>query len=135
MKQYRTLLSVAFASLVLFSSSNIMVGIHFCSGQIQNIALFSKAESCEMEKRMPPCHRQETQPCCEDETIIHNSEDFNAPTTDISILPVLALDVELPPILISEVIPSSPFLQAQFYNYDPPVRAADLTVSLHTFLI
>jgi hypothetical protein len=135
MKQYRTLLSVAFASLVLFSSSNIMVGIHFCSGQIQNIALFSKAESCEMEKRMPPCHRHETQPCCEDETFIHNSEGFNAPATGISIPPVLSLDIELPAVLISEVIPSSPSLNGQFSNYDPPVRAADLTVFLHTFLI
>jgi hypothetical protein len=135
MKQYRVILSVAFTFLVLFSSSNIMVGIHFCSGQIQNMALFSKAESCEMEKRMPPCHRHETQPCCEDETIVHNSEDFNAPTTDISILPVLVLDVELPAILILEAIPSSPLSSARFYNYDPPLRETDLTVSLHTFLI
>ena len=135
MKQFRPILSLAFALMVLFSGSNFMVGLHLCSGEIRNIAFFSKAEACEMEKLMPPCHRHETQPCCEDQTIIHNSEDFNAPTANISILPVLVLDVELPQVLISEVIPSSPFSRTRFYNYDPPARAADLTISLHTFLI
>jgi hypothetical protein len=135
MKGLQSIFSAAFAFLVLFSSSNLMVGLHLCSGKIQNIAFFSKAESCEMEKRMPPCHRHETKPCCEDETIIHNSEDFNAPVTNISIFPVLALDVELPPILISEVIPSSPISNIRSFNYDPPWRAADLTVSFQVFLI
>jgi hypothetical protein len=135
MKQFRSILSVLFAFLVLFSSSNIMVGLHLCSGQIQNIALFSKAESCEMEKRMPPCHRHESQSCCDDETIVHNGEDFNAPATAVSMGPVFALDIELPPVPISEVIPCSPVSNSRLYNYDPPVRAADLTVSLHVFLI
>src|SRR5688572_992814 len=116
MKQYRSILSATFAFLVLFSSSNIMVGLHLCSGEIQNIAFFSKAESCEMEKKMPPCHRHESKPCCEDETIIHNSEDFNAPFTDISIAPAVALDVELPLVLISEVIPASSVLDTRSFN-------------------
>jgi hypothetical protein len=135
MKGFRSIFSGAFAVLVLFSSSSFMVGIHLCSGRIQNVALFTKAESCEMEKKIPPCHRHESKPCCEDETIIHNSEDFNTRFTDFSIAPALASDVELPPVLISEVIPASPILNIQSFNYDPPLRASDLTVSFRVFLI
>lgn len=88
-----------------------------------------------MEKKMPPCHRQEPKSCCEDETIVHDGEDFNAPYTDISVTPTLASDVELAPVLISEVIPASPVLNIWSFNYDPPLRAADLTVSLQVFLV
>ena len=135
MKQFRSILSVAFAFLVLFSSSNLMVSLHLCGGHVQNVALFSKAEVCEMEKQMPPCHRPLANKCCDDETIIHNSENFNAPANDISISPEQAIDIELPSVLISEVIPASSFSRVKFRNYDPPVRATDLNVSLHTFLI
>ena len=88
-----------------------------------------------MEKFMPPCHRKESKPCCEDKTIVHNSQDFNTPTTDVSITPVLPIAMEIPPVLISELIPSAPPSFAGLYNYDPPLRAADLTVSFQVFLI
>ncbi|MBA4054415.1 MAG: hypothetical protein C0490_06875 [Marivirga sp.] len=135
MKQYRSILSVAFAFLVLFSSSSFMVGVHFCSGQIQNIALFTKADDCEMEKRMPPCHKKLVKPCCEDETIVHKGEDFKVSVANLTISAVPVIDMDLPPVLISEVIPSSPVSHITFYNYDPPLRAADLTVSYQVFLI
>jgi hypothetical protein len=135
MKQLRSILSFAFALLVLFSSSNLMVGLHFCGGNIQNVALFSKADVCAMEEQMPPCHRQQANTCCDDETLLHNRENFNAPTTDISFSPELLGSAELPAVLISEVIPASPFSRTQYYNYDPPLREIDLNVSLHTFLI
>lgn len=135
MKQSRSILSMVFTFLVLFSSSSFMVGIHLCSGSIQNIALFSKAESCAMEKMMPPCHRQESKPCCEDELIVHQGEDFKTSPVDINIAPAPTPDTVLPFVFISEVIPSSSFPGTQFFNYDPPLRAGDLTVSLHSFLI
>lgn len=84
---------------------------------------------------MPPCHRQEPRSCCADETIVHIGEDFSASFTDISIASALASDVELPLVLISEVIPASPVLNIRSFNYDPPLRAADLTVSLQVFLV
>jgi hypothetical protein len=42
------------AFLVLISSSSFMVGIHRCAGEIQNMALLSKAEGCEIEKNLHP---------------------------------------------------------------------------------
>ena len=135
MKRFRPILSATFAIMVLFSSSSFMVGIHLCKGHIQNVALFSKADACELEKQMPPCHRHESKPCCEDESIIHQGEDFQASMTDISVSPMPALDIELAPIVISEVIPSTPVSRTHFHNYDPPLRATDLIVSFQAFLI
>lgn len=135
MKQFRSILSVAFAVLVLFSSSSFMVGVHLCGGHVQDVALFTKSEGCAMEKKMPPCHKHESKPCCEDETILHQGEDFQASVTNISLAPIPAMDMELPSVLISEVIPSAPVARIQYYNYDPPLRDNDLTVSLQVFLI
>lgn len=135
MKRFRPILSATFAIMVLFSSSSFMVGIHLCKGRIQNIALFDKADVCEMQKRMPPCHHHESKPCCEDESIIHQGEDFQASMTDISVSPISALDIELAPIVLSEVIPSIPVSRTHFHNYDPPFQAADRIVSFQVFLI
>jgi len=88
-----------------------------------------------MEKRMPPCRKHESKPCCEDETIVHKGEDFKVSMTDITVSAVPVLDTELPPVFISEVIPTAPITRTPFYNYDPPLRAADLTVSFQVFLI
>ncbi|MBL7856316.1 MAG: hypothetical protein JNM57_01405 [Cyclobacteriaceae bacterium] len=135
MKQYRSILSAMFAFLVLFSSSSFMVGVHLCRGHVQNIALFTKSEGCAMEKKMPPCHKHESKPCCEDETILHQGEDFQTSATDITLSAGPVSDMELGPVLISEVIPSIPVLQTRFYNYDPPLRDTDLTISFLVFLI
>jgi hypothetical protein len=135
MKQFRSILSVTFAVLVLFSSSSFMVGVHRCGGHVQDIALFTKSAGCAMEKKMPPCHKHESKPCCEDETILHQGEDFQASVTDITLAVVPVMDMELPSILISEVIPSAPVSRTRFYQYDPPLRDNDLTVSLQVFLI
>jgi hypothetical protein len=88
-----------------------------------------------MEKKMPPCHKPQTKPCCEDETIIHNGEDFKVTTTDVSVSPDPASDMPLPHVIISEVIPSAPVSRTSFHHYSPPLRAADLTISFQVFLI
>lgn len=112
-----------------------MVGVHLCGGQIQDVALFTKADVCEMEKKMPPCHKHLAKPCCEDETIVHTGENFKVSSTDVVISPIPATDMELPAVLISEIIPSTPLSHTPLYNYDPPLRPADLTVSFRVFLI
>lgn len=135
MKRFRPILSVTLAIMVLFSSSSFMVGIHLCKGRIQDVALFNKADGCAMEKKMPPCHGHESKPCCEDESIIHQGEDFQASLSDISVSPMPALNIELAPILISEVIPLTIVARTHFHNYDPPFQAADRIVSFQVFLI
>ena len=135
MKALRTISAVMLALLVLVSSTSVMVGMHLCRDEVQNIALFSKADGCEKEQALPPCHRHSTAPCCDDETIVNQADDFKAPIGyHHSPIPT-ALDTERPLILISEIIPSTPFSPFRYHTYDPPLRSRDLTIDHQVFLI
>jgi hypothetical protein len=135
MKTFRSILASIFSVLVLISSTSFMVGIHFCMGHVENIALFTKAEGCEKEKSLPPCHKHIKIPCCEDETVVHKADDVKAPTFDIQIVAPTDIKIEHPYVLISEVIPSAPLLGFHYYDYNPPLRSYDLTVEHQVFLI
>ena len=133
MKFCRPILSLGFAALVFVSGSSFMVGLHFCGGKVQNIALFSKADGCDREKQLPPCHKHETPPCCQDETVVHQGQDFKNTITEISFSTPLIAELSAP-VLISEIISSNTSSSSYTY-YDPPCRTRDLVVSLQVFLI
>lgn len=135
MKGFRTILSVTLALLVLVSSTSFMVGMHLCSGEIQNVALFSKAQACEKEMKMPPCHRHQTSSCCDDETVIHEGKNFSATSSQVSIPPVSFVTIATQTVILSEIIPANYSSKAKYLNYDTPLRACDLTVAHRVFLI
>jgi hypothetical protein len=127
--------AVLLLMLVLISGSSFMVGMHFCGGELQNIALFDKAEGCAKEKQLPPCHRHETPACCDDTSVIHDGEEFSYSKANVSVAPTFSVEVAQPPVIISEVIETASVSTPRFYNYDPPLRAPDLTLTLQVFLI
>lgn len=135
MKNFRPIASVILALLVLVSSTSFMVGMHLCGGEIQNVALFTKAQACEKEMKMPPCHRHLTSSCCDDETIVHEGEDFNTASSEVSIPPVSFVAIALPTIILSEIIPANYSAKVKYVNYDTPLRACDLTIAHQVFLI
>ena len=122
------------AILLLVSSTSFMVGMHVCMGEVQSIALFSKADSCARERDLPPCHRHMTAPCCDDETVVHQADDFKVTATHKHVVP-FPLDIRPSLVLLSEIIPSSPLSYPHYVGYDPPVRACDLTIEHQVFLI
>ena len=119
---------------MLVSSTNFTVGMHLCMGDIQEISLFSKADGCIME-RLPPCHKPVEDPCCEDETVVHEAGDFKTTSTEIPVIAATVVPMVQAVALISEVIPSAPGSRIRYYNYDPPLRTYDLTVEHQVFLI
>ena len=135
MKLLRSILSFTLALLVLFSASSFTLGIHLCCGEIQDVALFAKADGCEKKETLPACHTPKKVACCEDETIVHDGQGFKASVTQIDIAPSTSIDLEQPLVLISEIIPTAPSSRIQYHNYDPPLRSSDRTVSLQVFLI
>lgn len=135
MKSIRTIASVTLALLVFVSSTSFMVGMHICSGEIQNIALFAKAEGCEKEKKLPPCHRHETVPCCDDEAIVHEGKDFNASFSEANVPPTSFVAIASPIVVLSEIIPINYLTKVKHFNYDTPLRTCDLTVAHQVFLI
>jgi hypothetical protein len=135
MRTFRKISSLAFVFLVLFASTHFMVGIHFCGGEIQSVALFGKPEGCPMEQNMPPCHRQMSASCCDNETIIHNAEAFKGDIAQISLPGTTSIDITQPPVLVAEIVPVASGTGTHGYNYDPPLRTHDITVALRVFLI
>jgi hypothetical protein len=135
MKAIRKISAVLLALLVLVSTTSFMVGFHICMGEVQNVALFTKADGCEREQSLPPCHRHMKAPCCEDETYFHEGDDFKASVDHVHQVAPAAIDVEQPLVLLSEVIPSAPSSRIQYHNYDPPLRSCDRTVEHQVFLI
>jgi hypothetical protein len=135
MKMIRPISAILLAFLVLVSSTSFMVRVHFCMGQVHSVAMFTKAESCEKDKSLPPCHRDMKPACCQDETVVHEGDDFAKTFHQIHVVTPTPVDIEQPLILISETIPTSPLSRTEYFNYDPPLRSADLTVEHHVFLI
>lgn len=135
MKVIRTISAVLLTLLLLVSSTSFMVGFHICMGEVQDVAVFGKADGCEKEKSLPPCHKHMKPACCEDEAFFHESDDFKASVGHIHIAAPAPIDIEQPSVLIAEVIPTAEISRTQYYDYDPPLRSSDLTVSLQVFLI
>ncbi len=135
MKARKIISAITLCLLVLTSSSNFVIGMHLCGGHIQDVAFLGQAERCVSEKKMPPCHRQESKPCCEDQTIVHKGDDVKASINQVNFAPEVSIEIDLPSFVITEVIPSSPAAKLEYYNYDPPLPSTDLVVALQVFLI
>lgn len=135
MKPFRTISILVLAFLVLLSSSNFMVGIHFCADEIQNIGFLTKAEACEKEQNLPPCHKHMTAPCCEDATIMHEGDELKASASDVHVGLTVTTEATDFHVVVAELIPSSPLSQTSFLFYDPPRPSPDITITNQVFLI
>lgn len=135
MKAFRTISTLMLAMLVMISSTSFMVGVHLCQGEVQNVAFLEKAKGCAMEESLPPCHRHMKSHCCEDEMIVHDGDDFKVSFQHVHIATPLAMEIEQPPVVIAEVIPSANISTTYFPPYDPPLRSSDRNVAHHVFLI
>jgi hypothetical protein len=135
MKAIRSISAVLLAILVLISSTSFLVGMHICMGEVQNIALFGKADSCQKEKALPACRKHTKPACCKDEVVYHEASAFKGSVEHIHVAAPAPIDIEQPVVLISEIIPASPIAQFKYHNYDPPLRSCDLTVDHQVFLI
>lgn len=134
MKAVKAISSVALAVLVLISSSSFTVGMHYCMGEVQDIAFFTKAEACEKEQSLPPCHRP-ADSCCADETITHSGNDLQASGSVVQVFTPHVVDIASTPVLIAELIPSAHVAVTHYTDYDPPLRFHDLIVEHRVFLI
>lgn len=132
MSYLRRILSLVFACLVLVSSTNFMVGMHHCGGHLKHVALFDKAEACEMEQQVPPCHRNAATSCCDDVTIVHDDEDFSG-ASSLQWQPAFEADAIATSILLAEVIPASKTNLTSIYH--PPLLSVDRPVAHRVFLI
>ena len=134
MKAFRSISSVILICLVFFASSNFIVGMHFCGGHVQKVSLFTKAEGCGMEKKLPPCKQMQAKTCCEDEAVVHDAQTFKNDLSKVHVsLPAFSEAIQ--PVILAEVIPSIIFLTPHSGHHLPPARSTDITLSIQVFLI
>jgi len=139
MKSIR-LISPWFAMLlVLFASSQFMVGMHFCQGAMQGIALFKEAPACEHKAQLPPCHAQASPEnsggCCDDEVLVHESEGFTFSTTQIHVeVPFTLLELDYP---LLTLLPEEKSLQtfSNLNEHPPNGLKPDIIIFVQSFLI
>lgn len=135
MKAFKTITALSLALLVLVSSTSFQVGLHFCKGEVQEVALFAKAPGCEKEKQLPPCHRQTKSSCCDDETVIHEADELATSLESLNVDVSNLTDASHPFVLVAEIIPSSSVSRHPYIHYQPPLRSGDLTVAYRSFII
>ena len=138
MNLIRPIASVILASLVLIASIGVTVNLHLCGGQVQSIALFTKAQPCKDAQN--PCHgpqhHSKQKGCCEEESILLKGKETNAEVrTATQITPSFNLIAVILPVLYS-IIEVDSFVATPLYaHYKPPLIDRDITVLVQSFLI
>jgi len=138
MKQiFKKIVAVLMTFVVLFSTMSFSISEHYCGNTLMNAALFSKAESCEMDAKMTAASKDcivVDEDCCKD--VIKQIEGQNELKSDFSnlnleqqvfIASYIYTYVNLFEGLESNIIP--------FKDYTPPLIDKDINVLYQTFLI
>ena len=134
MKRLRPIVTLMLAVLVLISGTSFIVGVHRCNGHVASVALFAKAEPCGMEKQMPPCHKP-VKPCCSDESVVHDSDDFKPATLHIHVASSPLIADLASPVIISILVPGSIAIQYRRIDSSPPPATADINLVMGKFQI
>ena len=124
------------AALTFSASTTFSMGIHFCGNELESISVVSAAEPCGMAKDVSPCHRKMATSCCEDQTIIHDGDEFSnqvSATSDV----VGAQDSGTPVLTLLYNLEKSDFefTKDLFYDPQPPLPLVDRHIAFHSILI
>jgi hypothetical protein len=134
MKLFRTISSLLMAALVLLASSSFYVGVHYCGGTIKAIAFLDEADGCG-HPELPPCHRKVMESCCENDQVVHESQELKAELTNI--LPALSsADIVHQSVVLAEIIPAVEINPIPYFSDHPPAFTGhDIIISFQSFLI
>jgi hypothetical protein len=150
---------ITLAILVYFSSIGVTLNKHFCKGELKNVALITKAKSCEgichtssnlpmiavPVKEHSSCCANDTpeadendthKGCCEEESEYVQVEVVQTITKSADLLQLIpAVFVLIPSlqVLLPADLPLG--IQWQFLNFHPPSLTFDRSVLFDTFLI
>ncbi|MBS1681531.1 MAG: hypothetical protein JST37_07085 [Bacteroidetes bacterium] len=141
MKTLRTILTGLLAIFVLASSISHSVSLHICGGEIENIAFFGKARSCEMRDSACDHSRNASHSsishkgCCEDATLLIGSDKYASKIAE----KVIVKDsqyISLPLVkIVDDMNACADLARVQFVNYKPPLIERDITILVQSFLI
>lgn len=115
--------------------------MHFCMGELDNIALFDLGESCTMEMQKPACHQSDgetvlqgkAKSCCEDQSFEVSAQEEimqngSISSNDFQLIAVAFVIV--PHLFDQRIIQKTPF-----QDYSPPRIKRDIPVLIQSFLL
>ena len=138
MKLIRSIVSLCLAGLVLIASVGVTVNLHVCAGHVQSIALFVKAEPCQMEKKA--CSgvmmQMKRNGCCEDKSIEVKGKENAAEVKAVSeLMPSYNFIAVILPVLYTIEGGNVSKMSSTFTQYKPPLIEHDIPVLVQSFLI
>ncbi|MCK6616325.1 MAG: hypothetical protein L6Q51_01640 [Cyclobacteriaceae bacterium] len=135
MKLLRTISSLLLATLVLMASSSFYVGVHYCGGAVKTVAFLDEADGCG-HQQLPLCHRKAMEGCCDDEQLVHESQDINGTTVTILLPALSSTDVIHNTLVVAEIIPTATVSPTSYFTDHPPALSGhDIIITKQSFLI
>lgn len=127
-------MALLLAVLTLASSSTFAVGLHFCGDHLANISLSSTPEPCDMQKEIPPCHRQMKSSCCKDQSFQHDGNEFSGHSAKFEFYSAGIIIPKLSFLYLIDLTSdhSSDF---NFKNSEPPLPAINRSIQFRMLLI
>ena len=130
-------ISVALATLVLFTTMSFTVDMHYCGDSFIDFSVFQNAQTCGMEKKQSEndCHSEvQDDSCCSDKQIIVEGQDDLKITFDtlnfeqqVFVATFFHSYINLFDVLDSNIVP--------FRDYKPPLLIRDIQKLHETYLI
>ena len=130
-------ISLALATVVLFTTMSFTVDIHYCGDDLVDFSMFHNAKTCGMEKQKSEndCHNEvQDDSCCSDKQIVVEGQDEIKASFD-----TLSLEqqtfvatffytyINLFDVLDTSIVP--------FRDYKPPLLIRDIQKLHETYLI
>ena len=135
MKIIRAISSVLLGTLVLMASSSFYVGVHTCGGTVNAVAFLQEADGCGHQS-LPPCHRQLMSGCCENDQVVHESQEIKGEVVNITLPALSSTDIAHNTIVLAEIVPAITVNPTAFLTDHPPALAKhDIIISIQSFLI
>ncbi|MBB6613004.1 hypothetical protein H7F15_18330 [Pontibacter sp. Tf4] len=143
MKLLKRILLLTLTLLVLVSSTGISVGMHLCSGELEDLAFFGAKADCPMEQQketLPPCHQVsstgDTADCCDDHKLFFEHSEASAATEAQLLAKTLDLKfVAAFKAVILQFFALEADLKPAYAFYKAPPLARDIPVLVQSFLL
>jgi hypothetical protein len=138
---------------MLFSTIGFSMDIHYCGGEINNVAFFGKAKKCDMMKKsnqaeFHPCHQNiekkcrsnssnnsfSKNSCCDNQSYVLQSLE-NGKTSNTYELASVDLTYVTVFILSNFILFEEEINSVEYIYYSPPLISQDVNVLHQVFLI
>ncbi|HEY4654324.1 MAG TPA: hypothetical protein VIH22_07410 [Cyclobacteriaceae bacterium] len=125
---------------MLTSSVSPSVSLHFCAGEIQNVAIFGKAQSCKTDNNCDHGKRKnhtslQQRGCCEDAMAICMLDEYSYAAKEKITIEVTQSFLIPPVSLIENANSCKAIDDIHHRSYKPPLIDRDITILIQTFLI